>query len=188
MLNTIFVLVVAASAVWVYMDATSNGIGKTEGKGFINLSAGAWGVLTLLLWIIAFPVYLIKRRSLIEKAKDHPVQVGGRTGKAAILGGVGAAWAVLTVVGTMATALPSCTSSDAEQLVATIIGDMPSVKLAGIKFVSLKEVEEQGFNEQSQLRSCSATLVTTAGEDDLQFYIKWNNQEESEFYVEAQIL
>lgn len=188
MLNTILALVVAASAVWVYLDATKNGIGKTQGGGFFNLSAGAWGVVTLALWFIAFPAYLIKRKRLIAKAQENSVQVSGRTAKAAALGIAGAAWAGLSLLGAMATALPACSSSDANGLVAQIIEGMPAAKLSGVKFISLKDVEEQGFNESAQLRSCSAILVTTAGEDDLQFSIKWSDREKSEFYVEAKIL
>ena len=77
-MNPIFILVVAATAVWIYFDATKNKIGKTEKGGLFNLSAGAWAVCNLLLWIIAFPAYLIKRSSLKTIAGEHPVEVKGR--------------------------------------------------------------------------------------------------------------
>ena len=71
-------LIVSISALFVYYDATKNKIGKiTEEKsGILNSSAEAWAITTLLLWIVAFPLYLINRSKLIEKAKQHPQEVG----------------------------------------------------------------------------------------------------------------
>lgn len=82
MLGLFVAVVVTVSAVWVYLDATKNGIGKlADGSGFFNLSAGGWATVTLLLWIIGFPCYLAKRDDLISKAKKFPVAVSGRTWK-----------------------------------------------------------------------------------------------------------
>lgn len=188
MIDTIVVAVVAISALWVYLDATKNNIGKiTDAKGIFNKSAGAWGTVTLLLWIIGFPAYLIKRGDLIEKAKENPVPVNGRAAKTAVFGVVGGLWVLLSIGGAVLSALPACDSADTKTLVGQIINDMPLVKAAGAQFVSLKDVTEQGYNEASQLRSCNATLVTTAGEDNLQYHIKWSNKDAGEFYVEAQI-
>lgn len=75
MINFVFFIVVILSSVWVYYDATQNCIGKIQGaKGMFNMSAGSWCVVTLFLWIIGFPAYLLKRKSLIEQAKENPVQ------------------------------------------------------------------------------------------------------------------
>jgi len=93
MLNALIVAIVAASAVWVYLDATKHKIGKIRGsKGMLNMSAGAWGVVTLGLWIIGFPAYLIARNGLITKAKAHPIEVSHRTVKALILAALGSLW------------------------------------------------------------------------------------------------
>jgi len=79
MLNLIITIVVIISSIWVYLDATKNKIGKIKDeKGLFNMSAGAWALVTLLLWIVGMPAYLIKRKSLIEKAEDHPVETSGR--------------------------------------------------------------------------------------------------------------
>lgn len=189
MIGVVVVAVVVASAIWVYLDATKNKIGKVPGAGgMFNMSAGAWATVTLLLWIIGFPAYLIKRGSLIERAKSHPVEVGGRGAKTAVLGVVGGLWVFMTFSGAALSSLPTCGSSNAAALVGQIVEDMPVVKAAGVKYVTLKEVEEQGFNENAQIRSCAATLVTTAGEDSVQYSIKWNDKAKGEFYVEAQIL
>lgn len=100
MLDVIIVAVVVVSAIWVYWDATQSKIGKIAGAGgMFNLSAGAWAVVTLLLWIIGFPAYLVKRGSLIEQAKENPVEVTGRGGKIAALAIVGGLWLLGTVMG-----------------------------------------------------------------------------------------
>ncbi len=79
-------LVIAGSAIWVYLDATGHKIGKVkEARGMFNMSAGAWSVVTLFLWIVGFPAYLLKRSTLIERAKASPVDAGGRWFKVAIL-------------------------------------------------------------------------------------------------------
>ena len=60
----IFWAIVIASAIWVYFDAKSIGVRKNLVSGFWNLGPGGWSVATLLLWIIGFPCYLIKRGTL----------------------------------------------------------------------------------------------------------------------------
>ena len=88
---------IAFSAVWVYFDATKNKIGKIpDEKGIFNMSAGAWAIVTLFLWIIAFPSYLIKRNSLLNKAKEKPVDVTERSGKLTALSLVAILWVVLS--------------------------------------------------------------------------------------------
>lgn len=188
MINAIIVAVIAISAVWVYLDATKNKIGKIpDGKGMFNMSAGAWGVVTLLLWIIGFPAYLIKRGDLIEKAKENPIDVKGRSGKAVAFSIIGGLWVFMSVGGAAFSTLPGCESAEAKSLVGQIINGLPLVKASGAQFVSVKNAAEQGFNQEAQIRSCAGTLVTTAGEDNLQYSIKWGNKDKGEFYVEARI-
>lgn len=54
-------------------------------KSFTNMSAGAWAISTLCLWIIAFPTYLLKRKVLLEKASTNPVSVKSRNIKFGVL-------------------------------------------------------------------------------------------------------
>jgi len=69
-------LLVIGSAFFVYYDATKNNIGKISGeKGFLNMSPLGWAIATLLIWIIAFPLYLYKRSTLIVRAKNNPIKV-----------------------------------------------------------------------------------------------------------------
>ena len=101
MSNVLSTAIVATTSVWVYLDATENNIGKIPYvKGMFNMSAGAWAIVTLFLWIIGFPAYLIKRRSLIAAAKTRPVTVKARLFKTGVLGLVGGGLTFLVFVGT----------------------------------------------------------------------------------------
>lgn len=98
MVNVLIVLVIVGSSLWVYHDATSNKIGKQpSGAGLFNMSAGAWAVVTLLLWIVAFPAYLIKRNALVEKAKEQPVEASGRGIKLVVIAAIGGLWVFGTI-------------------------------------------------------------------------------------------
>ncbi|MFT5354832.1 MAG: hypothetical protein ACI9KE_002045 [Polyangiales bacterium] len=78
--------VVGLSAIWVYWDASSKRVGEVEGlKSFTNMSAGAWGAATLLLWIVGFPLYLVNRAKLIERAEVSPRESSLRPLKAILL-------------------------------------------------------------------------------------------------------
>ncbi|MFC6634023.1 hypothetical protein [Microbulbifer taiwanensis] len=82
-------LIVAASALWVYLDATKHRIGKTPEGGFLNASAGGLAIATMLLWVVALPLYLINRNKLKKKAEEHPVTVKARGVKAFLIGLIG---------------------------------------------------------------------------------------------------
>jgi hypothetical protein len=58
MLNVIWIIVLGTS-IWVYFDAKSIGIKKGQIKGISG--PGGWFFACLLLWIVAFPHYLVKR-------------------------------------------------------------------------------------------------------------------------------
>jgi hypothetical protein len=54
-------LVVLLSSIWVFVDAKRIGARKGLLKGLADLSSGGWLVSSLLLWIVAFPLYLASR-------------------------------------------------------------------------------------------------------------------------------
>ncbi len=60
----IFVLLLIASIIWVYFDARSLGIkhGSNPGSSF-DMGPAAWFWSCAILWIVAFPVYLVMRRA-----------------------------------------------------------------------------------------------------------------------------
>jgi hypothetical protein len=102
MVSVLLVVAIVTCSLWVYWDATGNKIGKVPGAGgLFNMSAGAWATVTMFLWIIAFPSYVIKRSALIEVAKSHAVDVKGRLIKTLVLGFIGALWVLFVLAGTM---------------------------------------------------------------------------------------
>lgn len=54
-------IVVIASSIWVLIDARSIGVQKGQISGIANIGPVAWFFACLLLWIVAFPMYLAKR-------------------------------------------------------------------------------------------------------------------------------
>ena len=55
------VLIVVASAIWVVIDAKNIGVKEGVVSGLGNMGPWGWFFATLLLWIIAFPMYLYYR-------------------------------------------------------------------------------------------------------------------------------
>jgi len=83
-------LLVIGSAAFVYWDTAKNKIGKITGvKALTNASPLIWAIGVLLVWIIAFPLYLVKRKGLIQKAKESPVEVSPKARKITLAGLVG---------------------------------------------------------------------------------------------------
>jgi hypothetical protein len=71
-MNTIISIIIIATSIWVYFDAKKIGVKKSgekaqTGKGALNMGPLGWAICSLLLWIIMFPLYLIKRPSLKKK-------------------------------------------------------------------------------------------------------------------------
>jgi len=55
---------VIGTSFWVWLDARSIGVKRGQIKGFFDLPPWGWFWGCLLLWIIAFPGYLVKRPEL----------------------------------------------------------------------------------------------------------------------------
>ncbi|MFI3215507.1 MAG: hypothetical protein QX192_01730 [Methylococcales bacterium] len=85
-LMLIFALLGAYSILWIYYDATNNKIGRIRGEGIFSFSAGEWASYSLIVWSIIFPIYLFKRKKLIQKAQENPVYASNVKVKLVILG------------------------------------------------------------------------------------------------------
>ena len=83
-LGQILQIIGCLCSLWIYIDASRHKIGKTPKGGFLNMGAGWWGVLSFLIWIIIFPLYLIKREKLIALSKNYPVEPKARKIKISI--------------------------------------------------------------------------------------------------------
>jgi hypothetical protein len=60
-MDNIMWLIVLGSAIWVLIDAKTIGVKKGLVTGMGNIGPWAWFFVTLLLWIVAFPMYLYYR-------------------------------------------------------------------------------------------------------------------------------
>ncbi|CDL79746.1 hypothetical protein [Xenorhabdus cabanillasii] len=69
-----FTLIPIAAAFWVYFDAYHNRIGtyRDELNRLRGHSPVWWGACTLLLLIVFFPLYLIRRKTLLAMAQKYP--------------------------------------------------------------------------------------------------------------------
>ena len=64
-------ILLALTGIFTFLDAWNSGIYKEPGKrALTNLSPMGWGVLTIGLWVITYPIYLFNRNKL--KTKDGP--------------------------------------------------------------------------------------------------------------------
>jgi hypothetical protein len=54
-------LIVVLTSIWVMIDAKIIGVKKGQVAGLLDLGPWGWFFCSLLLWIVAFPYYLIKR-------------------------------------------------------------------------------------------------------------------------------
>lgn len=188
-INLIIIAIVTASSVWVYLDAVKNKIGtlpRSRLKSIFNISAGEWAIATLIFWIIGFPSYLIKRRALIEIAKKNPIEATGYEIKALALSLVGVAGIIIAI---NISSTPSCDSSRVKNFVEEEIHNrVKLLEILNVKFITIKNIIDNGYNSETKTRSCSAMLVTTMGEDDFVYVIKKANKDgEDGFYVEISL-
>ena len=81
-------IMILATSIWVFFDARKIGVKEDMMTGLFSLGPGGWAICCLLLWIIAFPAYLIKRPKYIAIAgfrsrstDSSPLRQGGAGGK-----------------------------------------------------------------------------------------------------------
>jgi hypothetical protein len=77
-----FYVFIMATSVWVYWDATKIGIkddspsGKTESLRIKGVGPFGWAFCCLVVWIVAFPLYLIKRPGYKKHFLQTPPALG----------------------------------------------------------------------------------------------------------------
>jgi len=127
----------------------------------------------------------IIKHVFLPKPKGSPKagkkEIGARAG-------IGTVCALIAFSSFFSEGLPTCKSNDATDLAEEIISGMSIMETVEAKFITIKDISEQGFNEKTEVRSCEGTLVTTVGETDLQYSIYWENEEKVMFYVRVRII
>lgn len=84
--------------------------------------------------------------------------------------------------------LPMCQQGETLKTVGEIVNELPVAKAEKVTFVALKEIREQGFNKEAEVRACAAILVTTVGEDKVQYSIKWQDKASKQYYVDLRVI
>ncbi|MBF0163334.1 MAG: hypothetical protein HQM01_02320 [Magnetococcales bacterium] len=59
--ETIIKAIIVVTSLWVLIDARAIGIKRGQIPGFLGMGWLGWFLACLLLWLFAFPAYLIKR-------------------------------------------------------------------------------------------------------------------------------
>ena len=67
-MGAVILLVIAATSIWVLVDADSIGVRKGRIQGVGDMGKWGWFFSCLGIWIFAFPFYLSKRNEFKEAA------------------------------------------------------------------------------------------------------------------------
>lgn len=133
----------------------------------------------------SWPTQKILKYIFFRKPKGAPKAGKKEMALRATCGVVGAVMAYFLIFGS--SALPTCNSGKTKDVVEKIINGLPLARAGNTKYVTLKDVEETGYNKNAGIRGCSATLITTAGEDSLVYSVTWQDRDRKGFLVRAQI-
>jgi hypothetical protein len=180
MLGVILTVLMVVTSLWVYLDATTNKIGRISGaRGMFNLSAGGWAAATFLLWVVAFPAYLLKRRALVEAARAAPVEAKRRGAGLTALALLGGLSIFLTVAGSSQGGLPRCDSKD----VARVLESIPLVKAAVEVGGRLSGYGEAAYDGPSQKRTCRVTVRKDDDQLPVTFTVTWQDESKAQLRV-----
>jgi hypothetical protein len=183
--GTTIVAIATIAAFWVYLDATKNKIGEIAGsKESWNFTAGGWAALTLLMWLVGLPAYVIKRQALLDRAQTAPVEVKNRAKGIVFLAFGAAAWVGVSLLLVAAEGLPSCDASEVLQLAESIIQKAPLVSEQGLKIDGIKSPGEIQSESISSRRACRAILRLSEGELPMKYTVEWHNQSRGEIWVQ----
>lgn len=67
MLYFLIALLIFGTSIWVFFDAERHRVSVSRGRPYsINTGAWAWLGTCVLLWIVGFPYYLVRRSETIH--------------------------------------------------------------------------------------------------------------------------
>jgi hypothetical protein len=150
-----------------------------RGRGATTNGRDGWAAVTLLLWIVGFPAYVIKRGALIEAAKASPVEVKNRAIGFVGLAFFGGAWLFLAIAGYAAGALPQCDSKE----VARVLDGIPAVQAAATAGARLSDPGEASYDAQGEKRTCRAILRKGSDQLPVTFSVTWHNKSQGQIWV-----
>jgi hypothetical protein len=71
----LILVVYVGTSVWVLVDSMRIGVKKGRIRSFFDMGPAGWFFSCLLLWVVAFPAYLVKRTEY-----QRPAAVGAQSG------------------------------------------------------------------------------------------------------------
>jgi hypothetical protein len=133
-----YVLLIGTS-IWVLCDAKAIGVKKGQVKGIANMGPWGWFFACLLLWIICFPWYLVKRSEYLRVNEKQPNPLVTRVG-------FGAYAVALIVVALVIAGSLRLGTGDLQQEVQANIAETfaKDPDTAGVKVRSLQLVHRSG--------------------------------------------
>jgi hypothetical protein len=185
MVGIMLAVLAVGCAIWVYLDATKHKIGKNkETGGFWNMSAGGWAAATLILWIVGFPAYLVKRGSLLKLGQQHPVEVRNRAPVLVVLAAGGAVLIGMQLANYASGSLPACDAPEVMRLAVQIVREAPLIKLSGIEVKGVTNGGEVDYDALGEKRLCRAILQTALGQEAIQYTVEWHDKAKGEIWVQ----
>ena len=79
--------------------------------------------------------------------------------------------------------IPKCDSKEIKKLISKGVTIGAKILKEDFVFIDLKNIKEVGFNPDKGIRSCESLLITTEGNEDFNFFIKWKSKKEGTFEV-----
>jgi hypothetical protein len=83
--------------------------------------------------------------------------------------------------------IPKCDSKEINKLISNNVTIGAKILKEDLVFIDLKNIKEVGFNSDKEIRSCESLLITTQGNEDFNFFIKWKNKKEGTFEIKPTI-
>ena len=83
--------------------------------------------------------------------------------------------------------IPKCDSKEVKKLISRGLTIGAKILKEDFIFIDLKNIKEIGFNPDKGIRSCESLLITTQGNEDFNFFIKWKNKKEGTFEIQLTI-
>ena len=68
--------IVIGTSIWVWIDASQIGARRGLASGILGMGPLGWFLLTILLWIVGFPAYLLMRDRIRAAAQASPQPPG----------------------------------------------------------------------------------------------------------------
>lgn len=168
-------IIVLASSIWVMSDANKY---KMGGDGSISPNPYKIAFACLILWIVVFPYYLIKRSKFIQSAKEHPKHDTAGNGFKYVFF-IAVCLVILMPFRTVfVSQLPACDDSAAVGVVQGLVADNYG---DGFTF---SNVGQKSYDSFSESRECRIAWNRNGEEGVLNYSVEWYSDAKQQIYVQ----